>query len=142
MRALELAYERIAHQGSELPDSLIPLRQDLRATAERVFERWARFDPENALDEERVSLQQLTREYELQLDQLESTVSDQVLRDLYTDAGRCAWIVYGDGQHTSCDQPDQLATVVTNPVLTGSATILRVLCSTEACEWEPHGATQ
>jgi hypothetical protein len=87
MRSLELAYERIARQSSELPKSLIPFRQDLRATAERVFKRWAQFDPANALDEERVSLQQLTREYEQQLDQLESTVSDEVLRDLYTMLG-------------------------------------------------------
>ncbi len=88
MRSLDLIHRRIAQHSTEFPESLLPLRQELRTTAQRVFQKWARFEASGAYDLEQPALQQLTRQFEEQLDGLELTaVSDEEIRDLYTMLG-------------------------------------------------------
>ena len=57
-----------------------------------MFERWAAFEPDDAFEQQRGSLQDLSHDLQQQLDALESSgdgdsISDSLLTDLYTMLG-------------------------------------------------------
>jgi hypothetical protein len=52
LQALEICYDQIARHSSELPESLIPLRKQVRETTQRVFERWAKLEQGDAFEEQ------------------------------------------------------------------------------------------
>ena len=92
LQSMEIAHDRIARQSSEFPESLVPLRGRVRQSVQLVFERWAAFEPDDAFEQQRGSLQDLSHDLQQQLDALETDrdrdpISDSVLTDLYTMLG-------------------------------------------------------
>jgi hypothetical protein len=92
LQSVEIARDRIARQSSELPESLVPLRSQVRDAVQRVFEQWARFEAVDAFGQQSGSLQNLSRDLQQRLDSLTTdrdsdTISDRVLSDLYTLLG-------------------------------------------------------
>ena len=92
LESLELAHQHLARHASEFPASLISLGRELGATLQRVFDRWASFDPGDAFQHDRDQLQRLSRDLQHQLDTLETEQdqvrpSDERLTDLYTLIG-------------------------------------------------------
>jgi hypothetical protein len=92
LESLELAHDRIAGHWLELPESLVRLDSQVREIAQRVFERWASLEPGDAIEAQRGSLQQLSRDVQQQFDTLDNgqdrdAISDCVRADLYTLLG-------------------------------------------------------
>ena len=92
LQSIEIAHDRIARQSSEFPESLVPLRGRAWESVQLVFERWAAFEPDDAFEQQRGSLQDLSHDLQQQLDALESSgdgdsISDSLLTDLYTMLG-------------------------------------------------------
>jgi hypothetical protein len=92
LQSLELALKKVQCHSSQLPQSLITLGGQSLGVLQRVFERWAAFEPVIEVDEERSELQHLSQNLEHQLDALqagqdETPISDQMLTDLYTMIG-------------------------------------------------------
>ena len=92
LQSIEIVHDRIARQSSEFPESLVPLRGRVGQSVQLVFERWAAFEPDDAFEQQRGSLQDLSHDLQQQLDALETDrdrdpISDSVLTDLYTMLG-------------------------------------------------------
>ena len=98
LESLQIAHDRLVPQASVLPEELIPLREEVRETAQRVFEHWANLGPGDAFEQHRDTLQQLSRDLQQQLDALETaengqSVSDRLLADVYTMLGAVRGLV-------------------------------------------------
>jgi hypothetical protein len=92
LESLELAHDRIARHSSELPEPFVRAGTQVRHTMQGIFERWARLEPGDVFEQQRVSLEHLSRELDQQFDDLESgrdrdLTSDQDLTSLYTMLG-------------------------------------------------------
>jgi uncharacterized membrane protein YccC len=92
LRSLEIAHDRLAPQSSEFADPILSVGTRVRELLRRVFERWACFDPGDAFEQHRVSLEDLSHDLGQQFDSLESSsgrdsLSDRTLSDLYTILG-------------------------------------------------------
>jgi hypothetical protein len=92
LQSVEIAHDRCARQSWEFPESLVPLRSQVRESVQLVFDRWASLDPGDAFEQQRSSLQYLSRDLQQQLNDLETgsdrdPTSDRVLTDLYTMLG-------------------------------------------------------
>jgi hypothetical protein len=92
LQSVEIAHDRITRELSEFPEGLVPFGSQVRESVQRVFEQWASFESGDVFDQERGSLQQLSRELHQQLDVLSSDrdrvpISDRALGDLYTLLG-------------------------------------------------------
>ena len=92
LQSVEIAHERIARQSSEFPEPLVPLRSQVGETVQCVFDRWSSLARGDAFQQQRGSLEHLSRDLHQQLDALEvgrdpDSISDHVLTDLYTMLG-------------------------------------------------------
>jgi hypothetical protein len=92
LQSLEIAHDRIARHSSESPEAFVLAGRRALGTLQCVFESWTSVEPGNALEQQRESLQGLSREMQRQFDTLEigrdqDRISDQMLADLYTMLG-------------------------------------------------------
>jgi hypothetical protein len=92
LESLERAHERLARHSLEFPESFVPLRGQVRELLERVFEHWARLEGGDEFEQQRGSLEHLSRDLRQQFDALQTSrgrdrLSDRVLTDLYAMLG-------------------------------------------------------
>jgi uncharacterized membrane protein YccC len=94
LQSLEITHDRITRESTGLPAPLVPLRNQMRETVQRVFERWASLEAGDAIEQQRGSMEHLSHELQQQLDDLETgqdrepiSDSDRALTDLYTWLG-------------------------------------------------------
>jgi uncharacterized membrane protein YccC len=98
LQSLEIAHNRIARHFSKIPETFVPLRSQIRELLQRLFERWASFELDGQFEQQRGSLQHLSRNLQQQFDALETgrdrdPISDQALTDLYTLLGTVRGLV-------------------------------------------------
>jgi hypothetical protein len=92
LESLELAHERLGHHASGFPESFVLLSRQVSKLMQRVFQHWASFESDGEFEQQRSALQHLSREFQQQLEALESSgdrdsISDSVLADLYIMLG-------------------------------------------------------
>jgi hypothetical protein len=92
LQSLEIVFDQVDSRSPELHESLAPTLGRLRDLIQDVFRRWAK--PQSALrsEDHSKSLQQVSRELQIQLDALrtntdEQQLSEQALADRYTVLG-------------------------------------------------------
>jgi len=89
LASLELARDRVGREAVDLTESFVSSGAQMNEILQRVFEAWANFESGDEFEQNRSSLQHLTRDLERQLDALETgrdqdPTDDQPLADVYT----------------------------------------------------------
>ncbi len=98
LHSLEISQQQFSAHAMRLPQSFSAATDQIRSALQRVFERWATFEPGDAMEHQRAELRRLARDLELQFDALEAIrgqqeVDDHLLSDLYTMIGTVRGLV-------------------------------------------------
>ncbi|TWU37457.1 FUSC family protein [Novipirellula artificiosorum] len=98
LQALENSQHEFANHAKQLPDSFAVVTDRLRVSLQSVFERWAKLEPRDVMNDQQTELKQFTHELESQFDGLQanseqSEFDDEVLASLYATIGSVRGLV-------------------------------------------------
>ena len=98
LQALENSQHEFANHAKQLPDSFAVVTDRLRVSLQSVFERWAKLEPHDVMNDQQTELKQFTHELESQFDGLQANseqheFDDELLASLYATIGSVRGLV-------------------------------------------------